>query len=53
MRLDDFISFLTISSAREFLLGVLVGNIVGDDVGDGVDGVVADVFGAGFRSSLL
>ena len=47
MRLDGFISFWTISSARTLLLGVVVGNCVDDDVGYGVAGVVVDEFIAG------
>ena len=39
---------LTISSARELSLGVVVCNSVGNAVGDGVAGVVVDRFGAGF-----
>ena len=47
MRLDGFISCLTISSARTLSLGGVVGNIVGDDVSDEVAGVVVDGFGVG------
>ena len=47
VRLDGFMSFLTISSARSLSLGVVVGNSVVNDLGDGSVGVVVDGFGAG------
>ena len=45
MRLDGFMSFLTISYARKLSLVVVVGNCLGNDVGEGAASVVVDGFG--------
>ena len=47
VRLDGFMSCLTISSASTLSLGVVVGTSVVDGVGDGVADVVVVRFGAG------
>ena len=51
MRLDVFMSFLTISYARALSLGVIVGNSVGNYLGDGAASVVVYGFGAVVISS--